>query len=825
MIEHLSRNCRLTVLTTTLCLLLGSCGGSVSPDDTIPIPVGSETALSLRGSLTEVGRKNSLDIYRVTFPEGTLSQTLHENAIYLVSIPSSTTVGSSPFDLVLSAGGLTGSSINYFGYKYTQPNAATEKQHMNDQNFQNRFPGQFFLSARARTEDSAHGGGIASFENQHGITMRPTDDGGSPLYLEPDSLYMLIINDPSSVELTLRSASTCGDGIVSGFETCDDANLINGDGCDNSCHVQNGWACENEPSICAEMPPFSSSRSSSSTSTTLANSWIQVGPPHTNSNTCNAECFARGSTCAESNCPVSTAWNGTSFTGGEQLISNGSMVIPYPCDNQWGTLQAVDRNYCCCTDPAVSSSSSPSSSSSSSSSSSPSSSSSNSSSPSSVNFAFLDDTDTGFRPSLTFNGSGNMEDRVINSSAYNGEYFAVENPCSYYNEVPSLLPGWEFSVTPAHTYKVYVAYPTMPNTITFGTVNYSMNFSDTITINQHEPTMDETFEHHSWEYLGQYTPSNNTLFVGICPSTSGEVAYADAVGLIDTADEVFDPTRLVIDDSQSGFTTSDCDWLDMSYGVYGNEHRTDSSDCTGSGPFATWSASIPSGTYKVYVHYPFKYFGASNGAPTSVHYRIMDGTTLVMGAEVNQSVAPTGTSYDGEQWQLLATVSLSGGPTTVQIMNATAGWLNADAVLFESLGGGVFSSSLSSVSASTEPIGGCCENYTCSASPQSICAGTWFLTQSECEATCVAPAIPCCNLSQSYMCFATETEEACWNNGGQPFPDETSCRNFCQSPRYCCLNNDFCIDRQWSPNACDFGQYHTQQECEMFCNPGMIPAY
>ncbi|MFO0712955.1 MAG: DUF4215 domain-containing protein [Sandaracinus sp.] len=42
----------------------------------------------------------------------------------------------------------------------------------------------------------------------------------------------------------------CGDGSVDGTETCDDMDLMPGDGCDASCHIESGWSCMGEPSVC-----------------------------------------------------------------------------------------------------------------------------------------------------------------------------------------------------------------------------------------------------------------------------------------------------------------------------------------------------------------------------------------------------------------------------------------------------------------------------------------------------------------------------------------------------------------------------------------------
>jgi len=46
-------------------------------------------------------------------------------------------------------------------------------------------------------------------------------------------------------------SSLCGNGIINSPETCDDSNLVNGDGCNATCSVEPGWSCLNEPSQCS----------------------------------------------------------------------------------------------------------------------------------------------------------------------------------------------------------------------------------------------------------------------------------------------------------------------------------------------------------------------------------------------------------------------------------------------------------------------------------------------------------------------------------------------------------------------------------------------
>jgi len=55
---------------------------------------------------------------------------------------------------------------------------------------------------------------------------------------------------PAFATLEVAPASSCGDGLIEGLETCDDANIANGDGCDAFCQIEPGWTCAGEPSSC-----------------------------------------------------------------------------------------------------------------------------------------------------------------------------------------------------------------------------------------------------------------------------------------------------------------------------------------------------------------------------------------------------------------------------------------------------------------------------------------------------------------------------------------------------------------------------------------------
>ncbi|RKG57616.1 DUF4215 domain-containing protein [Corallococcus sp. AB011P] len=54
-----------------------------------------------------------------------------------------------------------------------------------------------------------------------------------------------------AVETSLRPL--CGDGVLGGFEVCDDDNQLSGDGCNSVCEVEPGYTCTGQPSVCTDI--------------------------------------------------------------------------------------------------------------------------------------------------------------------------------------------------------------------------------------------------------------------------------------------------------------------------------------------------------------------------------------------------------------------------------------------------------------------------------------------------------------------------------------------------------------------------------------------
>lgn len=59
----------------------------------------------------------------------------------------------------------------------------------------------------------------------------------------------LVITRTSSAPATAIKAG-CGDGLITGKESCDDKNAVSGDGCSAACAVESGYQCSGQPARC-----------------------------------------------------------------------------------------------------------------------------------------------------------------------------------------------------------------------------------------------------------------------------------------------------------------------------------------------------------------------------------------------------------------------------------------------------------------------------------------------------------------------------------------------------------------------------------------------
>lgn len=239
---------RLAICGTTAALVVAAAAITTylqPKDDLPPMPFGEQRGPSLTGDLTKIGKSDIAEVYKVTFPEGVDHEDLSVDHFYLVYTPEDSLQGV-PLDSVLALE--DGShDVSYFGYQYSSPRAELEREHKNDELLRDRFPtppGKFFASHKARFGDDPNSDAFADFESGNGITMLPTDtvEGAT---LEPNQLYLIIVNEPSA-RIMVRSSgggdggggggdpALWGNGNVDPGEECDDGNDIDNDDCTNT---------------------------------------------------------------------------------------------------------------------------------------------------------------------------------------------------------------------------------------------------------------------------------------------------------------------------------------------------------------------------------------------------------------------------------------------------------------------------------------------------------------------------------------------------------------------------------------------------------------
>lgn len=230
--RFLSAILALATLVVAGVVVAGRQGDGVASD--IPLPFGA-TSVSLAGKIVSMGMRGALPVREVTFLNGEQEEPLAPGTIYLVHIPNDDRVRKAPIDDLLRSSATDQTQVNYFCYRYADASAITEKSNALAPRFQDRFPGKFCASGLARSRDAAHGNSLANFEKQHGIVFRLTDGSTESVTVEPNTLFVIVVNDDAAILRLSAPAPVCGDGRVDEGEECDDGNATDGDACRSDC--------------------------------------------------------------------------------------------------------------------------------------------------------------------------------------------------------------------------------------------------------------------------------------------------------------------------------------------------------------------------------------------------------------------------------------------------------------------------------------------------------------------------------------------------------------------------------------------------------------
>ncbi len=134
----------------------------------------------------------------------------------------------------------------------------------------------------------------------------------------------------------------------------------------------------------------------------------------------------------------------------------------------------------------------------------------------------------------------------------------------------------------------------------------------------------------------------------------------------------------VIDNGAAGYANSGAAWTSFGlHGFQGDIHYA----APGSGSStSTWTFAVTPGIYRVAATWPAEANRASN-AP----FAVLDGTTTVGTAVINQKLAPNDFNADGASWEYLgaSSHSITGTMLAVALANNANGFVIADAVRIE----------------------------------------------------------------------------------------------------------------------------------------------
>ncbi len=224
-----------TVAMVTAFMVLGIGKTPSYVKNGIPVPF-LDQGTTLQGSVTFLTKRNNIDVYDVTFKNGEVKETLTQDKIYLIHIPNETSIIDSPIDLAMTLTGTHSHDVDYYGYRYSDAAATVERRDIAAVKFKDRFPAQFFASAKARAADPLHNNALAAFETANDIVFLPTGNVTGGVRIDPaGALYVIIANESAGIDMNPRSLLACGNGAIDGSEQCDDGNRIDADECTNLC--------------------------------------------------------------------------------------------------------------------------------------------------------------------------------------------------------------------------------------------------------------------------------------------------------------------------------------------------------------------------------------------------------------------------------------------------------------------------------------------------------------------------------------------------------------------------------------------------------------
>jgi len=165
-----------------------------------------------------------------------------------------------------------------------------------------------------------------------------------------------------------------------------------------------------------------------------------------------------------------------------------------------------------------------------------------------------------------------------------------------------------------------------------------------------------------------------TLNVKLTDDVSNGYVVADAVRIVEVA-STSSTEPIVTDDSDSGYAETGSNWQTVTANsAYQGEYR---SAVAGTGQnTASWAFSdLPAGRYNIYATW-----SAAQNLATNAPFTIYDNNNVVGTQQVNQQVAPSGVTDDGQVWQLVGSYWIGNGEMRVELSDDANGAVAADAI-------------------------------------------------------------------------------------------------------------------------------------------------
>lgn len=134
----------------------------------------------------------------------------------------------------------------------------------------------------------------------------------------------------------------CGDGQLEQLETCDDANVIAGDGCSEACQIESAWRCEGQPSSCEPLCQSASDCDDDNPCTDDVCSATGVCGHANNGAACDDGVFCNG----VDTCDAGTCTHGGDPCSGESECSDSCDEIDDDCFADEGLGCIDDGNVC-----------------------------------------------------------------------------------------------------------------------------------------------------------------------------------------------------------------------------------------------------------------------------------------------------------------------------------------------------------------------------------------------------------------------------------------------------------------------------------------------